>query len=110
MDILIQEKDSAIQEIQERLKSISVSVTPRPASSGTKLFENEEEDLVLAAASCNTAIPLAEAIPVVAFASLTMEIAVRIEGVVSEVEELARLAKFKAGDSEMPKENQCSNV
>ncbi|XP_019169831.1 PREDICTED: aluminum-activated malate transporter 10-like [Ipomoea nil] len=114
VDILIQEKDSAIQELQERLKSISVSVIPRPPSSaGTKLFQNEEEkDSDLApAASCNAAaIPLAEAIPVVAFASLTMEVAMRIEGVVTQVKELARLAKFKAGDSEMPKQNQCSNV
>ncbi|TMX03651.1 hypothetical protein EJD97_014924 [Solanum chilense] len=92
MDILLQEKSSAIQELETLMEQLSGLLFIQP--------KNDQEKPVIRTSSTN-GIPLVEIIPTATFASLVIEIATRIEGVVDGVEELSKLAKFKLEDADM---------
>ncbi|XP_009776252.1 aluminum-activated malate transporter 10-like [Nicotiana sylvestris] len=99
IDILIQEKNSAIQELETQLKQVSgLLIVPK----GAKNEKNEEKPVV----TTGNVIPMVEIIPAATFASLVIEIAMRIEGVVDAVEELSKMAKFKIEDAEMIKQSK----
>lgn len=92
MDILLQEKSNAIQELETLMEQLSGLLFIQP--------KNDQEKPVIRTSSTNV-IPLVEIIPTATFASLVIEIATRIEGVVDGVEELSKLAKFKLEDADM---------
>ncbi|KAK4728942.1 hypothetical protein R3W88_021930 [Solanum pinnatisectum] len=92
MDMLIQEKSNAIQELETLMERLSGLLIIQP--------KNDQEKPVIRTSSTNV-IPLVEIIPTATFASLVIEIATRIEGVVDVVEELSKLAKFKLEDVDM---------
>lgn len=94
IDISIEEMNDAVQDLQENLKSLSCFLIEPKALEAT--VENENKEAILT-------VPLVEVLPLVSFASLLIEIAGRIEGLVKAVEELANLAEFK------PKQNQLEN-
>ncbi|XP_016552563.1 aluminum-activated malate transporter 10 [Capsicum annuum] len=100
-DMLIQEKNSAIQELETLMEQLSgLLIQP-------KVAENEKDDQEKSVIrTSSNVIALAELIPTATFASLVIEIATRIEGVVDAVEELSKMAKFKAEDAEMIKQNK----
>jgi len=90
--MLIQEKSNAIQELETLMEQLSGLLIIQP--------KNDQEKPVIRTSSTNV-IPLVEIIPTATFASLVIEIAMRIEGVVDVVEELSKLAKFKLEDADM---------
>ncbi|KAG5593467.1 hypothetical protein H5410_043981 [Solanum commersonii] len=92
MDMLIQVKSNAIQELETLMEQLSGLLIIQP--------KNDQEKPVTRTSSTNV-IPLVEIIPTATFASLVIEIAMRIEGVVDVVEELSKLAKFKLEDADM---------
>ncbi|XP_015162592.1 aluminum-activated malate transporter 10-like [Solanum tuberosum] len=95
MDMLIQEKSNAIQELETLMEQLSGLLIIQP-----KNVKDDQEKPVIRTSSTNV-IPLIEIIPTATFASLVIEIATRIEGVVDVVEELSKLAKFKLEDADM---------
>ncbi|KAJ8527052.1 hypothetical protein K7X08_029529 [Anisodus acutangulus] len=98
MDMLIQEKNNAIQDMETLMEQLSgLLILP-------KVVKNEKDDQEKPIIrTSTTVIPLVEIIPTATFASLVIEIATRIEGVVDAVEELSKMAKFKLEDVEMIK-------
>ncbi|WMV44105.1 hypothetical protein MTR67_037490 [Solanum verrucosum] len=95
MDMLIQEKNNAIQELETLMEQLSGLLIIQP-----KNVKDDQEKPVIRTSSTNV-IPLVEIIPTATFSSLVIEIATRIEGVVDVVEELSKLAKFKLEDADM---------
>ncbi|XP_059645383.1 aluminum-activated malate transporter 10-like [Cornus florida] len=106
IDFAIDEMNSAVQELQNYLKSLPGILISPPPDSEAKTPENEKGESVL---STTTMIPLLEFIPVVTFASLLIEVVARIGGLVDEVEELGKLAEYKPAADEKPKQNQPNN-
>nr|XP_016513837.1 PREDICTED: aluminum-activated malate transporter 10-like [Nicotiana tabacum] len=99
IDILVQEKNSTIQELETQLKQASgLLIVPK----GAKNEKDEEKPVV----RTSNVIPMVEIIPAATFASLVIEIATRIEGVVDAVEELSKMAKFKIEDAEKMKQSK----
>ena len=54
-------------------------------------------------------VPLMEIVPLVTLASLLIEIATRINGIVDAVKELADLAKFKSANNDKGEINELAN-
>lgn len=98
IDLLVGEMNSAVEDLQNDLKSLSGLFNPPEAE--TPENDTKPEKTLMSTAS----IPLMGLISVVTFACLLMEIASRIEAVVEEVEELANLAGFQCKS----KQNQAS--
>ncbi|XP_022754202.1 aluminum-activated malate transporter 10-like [Durio zibethinus] len=92
IDLLVGEMNSAVQELQNDLKSLSYLLNP---SSGP---ENKNLETACMEATTPT-VPLMEIIPVVTLASILIEIVVRIEALVDAVEELGKLAEFATRDA-----------
>ncbi|XP_065862879.1 aluminum-activated malate transporter 10 [Euphorbia lathyris] len=82
IDFLAEEMNTAVEELQDALKSLSN-------------LHNQSNETDENSATMNRLFPLLEVIPVVTFSSLMIEIAERIKNVVKEVEELGELADFK---------------
>ena len=91
IDLLVGEMNSAVQELQNDLKSLSHLLNPSADPENKKL-----ETACMEATT--TTVPLMEIIPVVTLASIIIEISVRIESLVDAVEELAKLAEFPTRD------------
>ncbi|MCD7456928.1 hypothetical protein HAX54_033579 [Datura stramonium] len=101
MDMLIQEKNSAIQELETLMEQLSgLLIQPKGAKN-----EKDDQEKPVIRTSTNV-IPLVEIIPTATFASLVIEIATRIEGIADAVEELSKMAKFNLEDAEMIKQNK----
>ncbi|CAN4077498.1 unnamed protein product [Withania somnifera] len=92
MDMLIQEKNSAIQELETLMESGLIIIQLKEAKN-----EKDVQEKPVIRTSTNV-IPLVEIIPTATFASLVIEIAMRIEEIVDAVDELSKLAKFKLED------------
>ncbi|KAL4325247.1 hypothetical protein GQ457_11G025360 [Hibiscus cannabinus] len=86
IDLLVGEMNSAVQELQNDLKSLpglwNRSTVPENKTSGAACSE------------ATPALPLMEMIPVVTLASILIEISAQIEAFVDAVEELSNLAEF----------------
>ncbi|KAM7491520.1 hypothetical protein LguiA_034441 [Lonicera macranthoides] len=91
IDVLVEEMNDSVLEFQEKLKSLPSSII---LETEAKNLENEKKEPILE----NSTIPLLQVIPVVTFASLLIETAGRVEGIVEVVDELANLAEFKPAD------------
>ncbi|XVF10339.1 hypothetical protein REPUB_Repub07fG0174300 [Reevesia pubescens] len=91
IDLLVGEMNSAVQELQNDLKSLSHLLNPSTNPENKKL----ETDSCL---ETTASVPFMEIIPVVTLASMLIEIGVRIEALVDAVEELAKLAVFEIHD------------
>ncbi|XWS50140.1 hypothetical protein CRYUN_Cryun12cG0063200 [Craigia yunnanensis] len=91
IDLLVGEMNSAVQELQNDLKSLSHLLNPSADPENKKLETSCME-------ATTTTVPLMEIIPVVTLASIIIEIVVRIESLVDNVEELAKLAEFPTRD------------
>lgn len=102
IDVLVEEMNNSVLEFQEKLKSLPSSITLEPK---TKNLENEKKEPILK----NSTMPLLQVIPVVTFASLLIETAGRVEGIVEAVAELANLAEFKPADDYNLKQIQQDN-
>ncbi|KDP25238.1 hypothetical protein JCGZ_20394 [Jatropha curcas] len=98
IDFFIEEMNSAVEELQEAITSLSSLFSP-PESKKPDEVDSEAMDT----------IPLMEVIPVATFASLLIEVATRTKTIVKEVEELAKLAEFKVAGEDKCKENQPNN-
>ncbi|KAF2298040.1 hypothetical protein GH714_007572 [Hevea brasiliensis] len=86
IDFLVEEMNSAVEELQQALKSLSkLSIPP----------ESKNITETPTSAAMDTKVPLMEVMPVVTFASLLIEISSRIKGIVKAVEQLANVAEFK---------------
>ena len=72
---LLKEMKNSVQELHNELGSLPNLLLPPPSIEAT--------------------LPLEGVIPIATVASLLIEVAARIEGIVSATEELASLAKFK---------------
>lgn len=105
LDILTEEMNTAVEELQNELKSLPGLLIPPPGL-GAKTPRNDKGEQILTA----TPIPLVEVIPLATFVSLLTEIAARVEGIVDAVEELESLAEFKPAVDDKPKENQLNNI
>ncbi|CAN4127148.1 unnamed protein product [Withania somnifera] len=105
MDMLRQEKNNAIQELETLMEQRSgLLIKPK----GAKKEKDDQEKPVIRTST--NAIPLVEIIPTATFASLVIEIATRIEGVVDAVGELSKSAKFKLEDAENNQSLRTSTV
>ncbi|XVF12906.1 hypothetical protein REPUB_Repub08aG0160300 [Reevesia pubescens] len=91
IDLLVEEMNSAVQELQNDLKSLSHLLNP------SLIPENKILETACMEATTAT-VPLIEIIPMVTLASILIEIATRIEALVNAVEELAKLAEFGIND------------
>ncbi|XP_022721831.1 aluminum-activated malate transporter 10-like [Durio zibethinus] len=98
VDLLVGEMNSAVQELQNDLKSLSYLLNPSTTP--------EKKKLETACIEATTTVPLMEFIPVVTLASILIEIAVRIEAVVDAVEELAKSAEFRIDDDDKSKQSK----
>ncbi|CAN7042153.1 hypothetical protein IGI04_006856 [Brassica rapa subsp. trilocularis] len=86
MDYLVFDMNSAVQELQETLKTVPIE-TNRPEED-VKSEKDEEGDRTMA-------MSLHEILPVATLVSLLIENAARIQTTVEAVDELANLADFK---------------
>ncbi|KAK9275734.1 hypothetical protein L1049_023002 [Liquidambar formosana] len=113
IDFLVGEMNIAVQELQNDLKSLPTSLLPPPPpppspplpEAETTPESKQRETISNTAAT----VPLIEVIPLVTLASLLIEIATRIEGIVDTVEELAELAEFKPAVQGKSKQDQSTN-
>ncbi|KAH7864225.1 hypothetical protein Vadar_027208 [Vaccinium darrowii] len=94
-DQLVGEMNFAVQELQNALKSLPNQLLQIDAKGEqtTKQFT----------------VPLMEILPVATAISLLIEIALRIEGIVDAVDELADLAEFKPAIDEQSKQSQSTS-
>ncbi|KAL5551538.1 hypothetical protein UlMin_001714 [Ulmus minor] len=99
IDFLVSQMNSSVQELQNELKSLPSVIIPQPLQ---EAGNTQDQPQFTTAAS----FPLMEAIPLVTFSSLVIEISARIESIVDAVEELAELARFKPMDDEKVNKNQ----
>ncbi|XP_009359585.2 LOW QUALITY PROTEIN: aluminum-activated malate transporter 10-like [Pyrus x bretschneideri] len=105
IDLLVGEMNNAVLELQEDLKSLpNLFINPKPLLQEPECPENNTTTKAEAEATA-----LMDIIPLVTLASLLIEIVARVEGMVSAVEELAKLAEFKAVGAEKANQNQTSN-
>lgn len=81
IDLLVEEMNSAVEELHNDLKSLSHLLNPSTTA------ENQ--------ISATALVPFMEIIPVVTLASILIEIAVRIEALVGSVEELVKESEMK---------------
>lgn len=95
--------DDAVKDLQSCLADLPKLLLPLPTPEVNGLEKAERS-----AASLATT-PLLDMVPLVTSASLLIEIAGRIKGVVDEVDELADLAEFEPADQENSKHNQPTN-
>ena len=105
IDLLVGEMNSAVQELQNDLKSLSClsnSDSP-PFKEESETPENKKTEKPQNAAAT---IPLMGVISVVTFASLLIEIVSRTEAIVEAVEELSNLAEFELTVSKQKQSNQ----
>lgn len=100
IDFLVGEMNNAVEQLQNDLKS-----TPSFFSVGQQLPEAEDNQNEKSSASA----PLMEILSLLAFASLLIEIAARVEDIVDAVEELANLAMFKPVADEKTQKNHPGN-
>lgn len=103
IDFLVQEMSSAVEELQNALISL-------PNLFNEPELELPESKKTKTSSTSTATIPLMEFMPVVALASLLIEIAARIQGIIDAVEELADLAEFKVAIDEKSKQNQPNNI
>lgn len=81
IDLLVEEMNSALEELHNDLKSLSHLLNPSTTA------ENQ--------ISATGLVPFMEIIPVVTLASILIEISVRIEALVGSVEELVKESEMK---------------
>lgn len=104
IDFLVGEMNNSVVELQEDLKSLpSLFIPQQQQEAESPENKNTEQS------GSTKSVPLMEIIPLVTLASLLIEIVVRIEGMVSAVEELAELAEFKSTGDRKTKQNQTPN-
>ncbi|PON92835.1 Aluminum-activated malate transporter [Trema orientale] len=108
VDFLVGQMNSAVQELQNDLKSLPGLFIPQTLpEAGTPHEKTTEANLTGAAAASILPVPLMEVIPLVTLASLLIEITTRIEGIVDAVEKLADLAHFQpVADEKIKKDNK----
>lgn len=94
IDMSVIKLNDSVQLLHENLKSLSTLLIQEEVPQ-SKTNENEHKDSVLT-------VSLMDVIPLVSFASLLIEIAGRVEGLVEAVEDLAKLADFKPAVDEKP--------
>ncbi|XP_077246391.1 aluminum-activated malate transporter 10-like [Tasmannia lanceolata] len=94
--ILIEEMNSAIEDLHNALKSLPHQVMQPPPPSPIEATEKKK-------------LLLLEVMPLVTAASLLIEIASRIEEIVDEVDELAGLVDFRPAMDKKPNQNQPTN-
>ncbi|MBA0736775.1 hypothetical protein Gogos_010280 [Gossypium gossypioides] len=90
-DLLAEEMKSAVQGLQNDLKTIPHLLNPS-AIPGNKTLETACSE------ATTPTVTLMELVPVVTLASILIEISGRIEALVDAVEELAKLAEFGIND------------
>ncbi|KAF9616444.1 hypothetical protein IFM89_029698, partial [Coptis chinensis] len=90
IDFSVEDMKGAVQDLQDALKSLPTQINTSKQPVGEAPQEKKMDAIV-----AHTTIPLIEVVPLVTAASLLIEITTRIEGLVVEVDELARLANFK---------------
>ncbi|XXG43293.1 hypothetical protein AAC387_Pa01g3361 [Persea americana] len=101
IDLLVEEMKMAVGELQRSLRYFPHQLTPPPIEA--------TEDKRAPAHAPPTHVPFMEVLPLVTAASLLIEIAVRIEGLVDAVDELAGLANFKPAIDDKPKHSKVTN-
>lgn len=105
VELLVGEMNSAVQELQNVMKSLQNQLVLSP------LMENETSNNDQGERNTKqNMLPLIEILPVATVASLLIEIAARIEGIVDEVDVLAVKAEFKTNDKKRSKQNELVNV
>ncbi|XP_068636177.1 aluminum-activated malate transporter 10-like [Aristolochia californica] len=100
IDFSVEEMKSTVEDLRNTLKSLPDHLTHQQEQ--TPQLEAKEE----AMQPLSTTVPLFEVLPLVTISSLLLEIAARVEAVVSAIEELADLASFNLANDEKPKKNQ----
>lgn len=105
VELSVGEMNSAVQELQNVMKSLQNQLVLSP------LMENETSNNDQGERNTKqNMLPLIEILPVATVASLLIEIAARIEGIVDEVDVLAVKAEFKTNDKKRSKQNELVNV
>lgn len=94
-DQLVGEMNFAVQELQNALKSLPNQLLQIDAKGEQTIKQ--------------FTVPLMEILPVATAISLLIEIALRIEGIVDAVDELADLAEFKPAIDEQSKQSQSTS-
>ncbi|KAM7511865.1 hypothetical protein LguiB_010740 [Lonicera macranthoides] len=105
VELLVGEMNSAVQELQNVMKSLQNQLVLSPLMENEASNNDQGERITK-----QNMLPLIEILPVATVASLLIEIAARIEGIVDEVDELAVKAKFKTNDKKRSKQNELVNV
>ncbi|KAJ4711827.1 putative Aluminum activated malate transporter family protein [Melia azedarach] len=95
VELLVGEMNTAVKELQNDLKSLSGLCNPTQQSEAATPENKKTEKISKQMAT----IPLMGMISMVTFASLQIEIALRIESLVEAVEELGELAKFEHAEN-----------
>ncbi|XP_009359572.3 aluminum-activated malate transporter 10-like [Pyrus x bretschneideri] len=105
IDLLVGEMNNSVLKLQEDLKSLpKLFINPQPPLQEPESPGNNNKTKAEAAA-----VALMDIIPLVTLTSLLVEIVARIEGMVSAVQELAKLAEFKAVGDRKANQNQTTN-
>lgn len=102
IDFLVSEMNSGVEELRNALQSFPNQYFMSQASPTTVEEAGQDKDHHKKQPMISTGVPLMELMPLVTVASLLIEIAARIEGVVSAVNVLAESAHFKFADGENP--------
>lgn len=95
VELLVGEMNTAVKELQNDLKSLSGLCNPTQQPEAATPENKKTEKISKQMAT----IPLMGMISMVTFASLQIEIALRIESLVEAVEELGELAKFEHAEN-----------
>lgn len=101
IDVKVAEMNFAVEELVDALTSL-----PTTHFIATTTGEESTKAKAEGVEGSEHPSPIMEVLPLVKVVSLMVEIATRIGGVVNAVEELARLAEFKAAKDGKPKQNQ----
>ncbi|MBA0704356.1 hypothetical protein Golax_016619 [Gossypium laxum] len=101
IDVKVAEMNFAVEELVDALKSL-----PTTHFIATTTGEESTKAKAEGVEGSEHPSPIMKVLPLVKVVSLMVEIATRIGGVVNAVEELARLAEFKAAKDGKPKQNQ----
>lgn len=105
VELSVGEMNSAVQELQNVMKSLQNQLVLSPLMENEASNNDQGERITK-----QNMLPLIEILPVATVASLLIEIAARIEGIVDEVDELAVKAEFKINDKKRSKQNELVNV